>query len=420
MKALFTLLLLTLLCPIQAQALDLKPLTSKKMTMVGNTPTVAFSNFQVLPGQGRTDWMVKLNNTSKANMARNTYAVSAFQVNLGGMKSPAGNPIQLTRDIRPGGSINLQRPFRPGRDMNRIVFEVVRSRDKMVIGTQTFGASTASSGPGAAASAGAPATPAAANTAASANYAPTVLQLTLNESLKNRDQRIQLTVKNTGSSVVNLRTYTFSITENVLMHPDTIWPINSLTQKLQPGQSATGAPIKTVRAYCANFASYTAMAKAKSGSQEFVTRLDVDTPKMSLDKITLGFRGYNIPDKADEYAILTVELEVSNGGTRAITRASLEGTLVINAGNLNKFNEYMIPISRRIDTVIPPGKSKHTVTIPIGNAEFGGSALYPSDLVWGKRIKIVKFKARLANALECGVSAYYSRYMYDEIDIRTP
>lgn len=418
MKVLFTLLAFTLLYPIQAQALDLKSPTSKKMSMAEKTPTVVFSNFQVLPGQGRTDWMVKLHNTSKANMARNTYVVHAFQMNLGGIKSPAGSPIKLTRDIRPSGSINLQRPFRPVGAMNRIVFEVVRSRDKMVIGTQTFGASTASSGPGAAASAGAPATPAAANAAASATYAPVDLQLTLNESLKNSDQHIQLTVNNTGSSVVNLRTYIFSITENVLMHPDTIWPINSLTQKLQPGQSATARSMRTVCAYCANFTSYTATAKAKSGSQEFVTRLDVDTPKISLDKITLGFRGYNIPDKADEYAVLTVELEVGNYGTRAITRASLEGTLVINAGNLNKFNDYMIPISRSIGTVIPPGKSKHTVTIPIGNAEFGGSVLYPSDLLWGKRIRIVNLKSRLANAHECGVSAYYSMYMYDEIDTR--
>jgi hypothetical protein len=420
MKALFTLLALTLVCPIQAQALDLKPLTSKKMTLAGNTPTVTFSNFQVLPGQGRTDWMVKLNNTSKANMGRNTYVVSAFQVNLAGIKTPAGNPIQLKSDIRPGGSMNLQRPFHPVNDMNRVVFEVVRTRDKMVIGTQTFGASTAASGPKAAASAGAPVTPAAANTAANANFAPTDLQLTLDETLKNQAQHIQLTVKNTGSSVVNLGTYIFSITENVLMHPDTIWPINNLTQKLQPGQSATGRPITTVRAYCANFTGYTARATANSGSQEFVTRLDVDTPKMSLDKITLGFRGYNIPDKADEYAVLTVELEVNNGGARAITRASLEGTLVINAGNLNKFNEHMIPISCRINSPLLPGKSKHTVTIPIGNAEFGGSTLYPSDIVWGKRIKIVKLNARLANALECGVSAYYSRYMYGDIDTRTP
>ncbi|MDD9304007.1 MAG: hypothetical protein HUK40_17335 [Desulfobacter sp.] len=420
MKALFTLLVFTLLYPIQAQALDLKPLTSKKMTLAGKVPTVAFSNFRVLPGQGRTDWMVKLNNTSKANMARNTYLVQAFQVNLGGMKSPAGNLVQLTRDIRPGASINLQRPFHPDRDMNRIVFEVVRSRDKMVIKTQTFGVSLASSGPGAAASAGAPALPAGANTASSATYAPNDLQLTLHESFTNHDQRIRLTVKNTGSAVVNLKNYLFSITENVLMHADTVWQVNSLTQKLQPGQSATGESKNPVLAHCANFTGYTATATARSGSQKFVTRLDIDSSKLSLDKITLGFRGYNIPDKADEYAVLTVELDVNNGGTRAITHASLEGTLMIHAGNLNNFNEYMIPVSRRINTLILPGKSKHTITIPIGNAEFGGSVLYPSDLLWGKRIGIIKLNARLANALECGVPAYYSRYMYDQIDTRIP
>ncbi len=94
MKILISLIIITLMCPIQLMAEDLpilKPVLTKKI-VTGSILKVEFSQFYTMKGTNRVDWFVTLTNTSKKNFPRNRYEIRSYQIDQLGKKviaSPA-------------------------------------------------------------------------------------------------------------------------------------------------------------------------------------------------------------------------------------------------------------------------------------------------------------------------------------------
>jgi len=401
MKTLILTIMALLLFPAQAMALDLTPMKKplKQMTVVGSTPTVSFSDFRIQSGNGRTDWFAYGTNTSKVNIPRNHYELRAYQIDKLGRRSAAGQSIVINRDIRPGGKVQFTRDFTPGRDIHRVMINIVSRTDNTIIGSGTFSASQLASEPtnNAAASAGPTANQHAA--ASAGQFVPTDLGLTLKER---RDGKVELTVKNNGSGTVNLGHYRFGVNGHLMFRPTQTKSV-TMSGELRPGKTTTKQIDAFSYATCGNFTHYS--AQATGSGLTFETRLDVEPVAITLSRMSLALKVPNHKGEIDEWMEVQIVLDVDNTGTRKISNYMVEGSLKLQTNKGTVMTPFALESSLKS---ITPGRNRIKAVLTPGTGVPGPySVVYWSEL-WFAKPERVKVNARLSNNNYCGVPVVYT------------
>jgi hypothetical protein len=392
MRAVLLLLIVTLslfgLCPtFGADATE-----TQGKARGGSALSAEFSGFRIQRGSARTDWFATVKNTSGVNMPRNRFEVRATQTSEVGQVSSAGSAFTLTQDLGAGRTVNLQRQFSPARDISRVTLEIVDLRSAKTIGSTTFPATTAQSGPGR--------SPQLRRVPGQGIVKPGevdlnryLLALTLHEK-PNRE--IGVLVKNIGSGPVDLSQFAVSITGHQLARPDQTQSI-ALSGELKPGDSAGGTTLFTY-SYCASFTHYSALASGMG--KQFETRFDVVPANLRIDVVSLVPR---IPGGGiDEDSTLDIKFQVTNDSGRSIERCYLEGVFTMEIGRKYKFYRINMPVGG-----IQPGTNPRVVTLNLGATNFDPIRYHSSTELWDMKPTRVGVQVRLRDDAACGLAVYH-------------
>lgn len=408
MRIVYALLALVLLFPVQASALDLKPLMKE---ILRATDTVQFSDFRTVDrGDGRYDWYVTLTNRGQQDLAKNRYELQTYQEDRLGKRYSASGTISIDVEIKTGQALYLQLPFTPHTDINTFGFVFASKRNGAVLGARKFNASSAAgNGPGQQ-----PATtpPATSSTTAPKpeDFTPIDLKLRLNELPRNK---FQLEVTNQGSGKIDLRHYVFSVTANMLMRPDSRTNFSFDSTTLSPGRTAKSRAQQLDATRCANLESFTLTAQGKNNNQFFeqvqtVPANDVRVQPISiiLDRMERGI---------DEYSSIQIVLEVKNTGSRSLTDAELSGTLFFKVKSTSA-PEYMLNLSNINAAGFPlrPGQKKRMhFLIRVGTLADHGVLTERMYILHRKKPLLIEFRGQLGSPGYCGVPVFY-----DDVQIR--
>jgi hypothetical protein len=413
MKLIIALLAFLISYPVPAMATDLqifKP-KAKTMAIVQTGPSVALSQFNITKGDGRTNWFITLTNNSRANMPRNIFEVRASQLDRQANETPAGIPFKLNKDIRPGGTLNLQQQFTPGSHITRIVIQVVDTRKNIVVGTGTFATSTGSSpsqiqsSPATAANAAA----ASANSSHAANTSPSNfdidrinLELTISET---DNRKVTLNITNKGLNSVNLNRYDITLEGHQMLRPDMIYTFH-YNEILQPGASTSRTTNPIDNANCANFTHYTATARDNGSTLVFEGRLDLAPPLAEIKGISLsvGYSDKNFGLNGNVGDHISVTMNVTNNSTRYLHQADILGTMVISGGKVAYHFDFPGNIG------VAPGQTKRVVVdLPIHPESSLGTGVYMKfgDLM-SLKPTYAKVALRLGSGADCGMLVFFS------------
>lgn len=381
-----------------AEGMKLAKPMLKEVNMVNATQMLAFKEFRIQKGQGRSDWFVLATNISGKNMPRNHYKLRAYQVDTLGKQSPAGETVTIKRDIRPGGTTNFTRQFNPGKDIRKVVIEIVKRTDNSVVASGSFNAraaATSSQANAAAMVSGNSSGPS--QTAINAGqYTPIDLQLNVAgvDGYKKR-----LTVKNNGESAVNLSEYNFLLKEHLLLRPADVKSVE-LDGNLAPGNSISKEVKEGDGTSCANFTHYT--AEAIGNGINFHGRTDVSPvdfeiiqdPEYKLGQI--DSRG-----RISEFTYIEFIFNVKNKVDRKIA-FQLEGLMTIYTSK----REYHLPFLTEIRGISRPGVNRVTVSLQ------PGFDMGPTHITAGfdKKPVAIKLRYRMVNPDSCGVAVGLSQY----------
>lgn len=409
MRALLILFALIFVCPVQASALDLKPLVKE---IFRATDTVQFTDFRMLDRRnGQYDWFVTLTNNGNQTLARNQYELQTYQVDRLGKRYEASGDRIMDKDIPPGKSLYLQLPFTPHRDISKLGFVFVSKRNNVVVGKREFDARSAAAGPAGQQDKVTKPAVTAAETAGQAAFTPVDLKLQLKELDRNK---FELHVTNRGSEKVDLRHYVFSAIANMLMRPNTRTDFTFDTTTLSPGRTARSRVRQIEGTACANLDSFTLVARGRNNGMRFEDMQPVEAYDVRVQPIAIEVE--HMDRGIDEYSSVEIVLEVKNYGTRNLTDAELSGKMFFKAKSASA-PEFVLDLGRIYSAGFPlkPGQKKRMhFVIRVGTLADHGMLVQQMYMLHGRKPLVIEFRGRLGSPSNCGVPVFYDDVQIDE------